>query len=330
MPSTSTTGLQIAHSPRAVPATCTCRPTARRSLTLFSGSALPLLFSPCSRRVGDPRATTTDPTPMEAFVTAKSVLKRITVGALALALTLCATACAKGGSTSSNEESGGTKTISMWTHNAGNKNELAAINAIVNDYNASQTKYKVKVQAFPQDSYNQSVVAAAAAQEAALHPGHRRPERAELGLGRYLAPLDGHGRHAVQVPADTVGKYNDKNYSVRLLRRRAGHGHAASRCWRSTASAIPTIDQPWTEGRVHRGAGQDQGQRRVRQPAGHRDRRHRRVVAVRLLPVPAELRRRPDQPRPTTRPPTACSTGPQAVEWATWFRGLVDRRATCR
>ena len=50
----------------------------------------------------------------------------------------------------------------MWTHNAGNKEELAAITQIVNDYNASQTKYKVKIQAFPQDSYNQSVVAAAA------------------------------------------------------------------------------------------------------------------------------------------------------------------------
>ena len=50
--------------------------------------------------------------------------------------------------------------LTLWTHNAGNKAELASITAIVNDYNASQTKYKVAIQAFPQDSYNQSVVAA--------------------------------------------------------------------------------------------------------------------------------------------------------------------------
>ena len=41
-------------------------------------------------------------------------------------------ACAKGGSTaSSRTTAGGTRLISMWTHNAGNKNELAAIKRIV-------------------------------------------------------------------------------------------------------------------------------------------------------------------------------------------------------
>ena len=54
-------------------------------------------------------------------------------------------------------------TLTLWTHNAGNKAELGVVQQIVKDYNASQTKYKVKVQAFPQDSYNQSVAAAAAA-----------------------------------------------------------------------------------------------------------------------------------------------------------------------
>lgn len=32
---------------------------------------------------------------------------------------------------------------------------------VVKDFNASQSKYKVKIQAFPQGSYNDSVVAAA-------------------------------------------------------------------------------------------------------------------------------------------------------------------------
>ena len=39
--------------------------------------------------------------------------------------------------------------LTLWTHNAGNKEELAIVNQIVSDYNASQTKNKVKVQAFP-------------------------------------------------------------------------------------------------------------------------------------------------------------------------------------
>ena len=92
--------------------------------------------------------------------------------------------------------------LTLWTHNAGNTAELGAIKQIVNDYNASQTKYKVKVQAFPQDSYNQSVTAAATVQEAAVHPGHRRTQRAQLGVGRVPRPVDRPGRHAVEVPAD--------------------------------------------------------------------------------------------------------------------------------
>ena len=51
--------------------------------------------------------------------------------------------------------------LTLWTHNAGNKEELAIVNQIVSDYNASQTKNKVKVQAFPQAAYNDAVTAAA-------------------------------------------------------------------------------------------------------------------------------------------------------------------------
>ena len=49
----------------------------------------------------------------------KGLAATIVVATLPFALT----SCAKGGSTASNDsDAGGTKTISMWTHNAGNKN----------------------------------------------------------------------------------------------------------------------------------------------------------------------------------------------------------------
>ncbi len=79
----------------------------------------------------------------------------------------------------------------MWTHNAGNETELAAINQIVSDYNASQTKYKVEVQAFPQDSYNQSVVAAAAAKTLPCILDIDGPNVPNWAWAGYLAPLDG-------------------------------------------------------------------------------------------------------------------------------------------
>ncbi|NUO36825.1 MAG: sugar ABC transporter substrate-binding protein, partial [Dermatophilaceae bacterium] len=49
--------------------------------------------------------------------------KRIAVGLLAAALPLSMAACAKGGSSSSGGAGG---ELTMWTHNAGNKAELAA------------------------------------------------------------------------------------------------------------------------------------------------------------------------------------------------------------
>jgi len=60
--------------------------------------------------------------------------RRLAVGLLAAALPLSLTACAKG---SSSAASGGGGELTMWTHNAGNKAELAAIQKIVTDYNAS-------------------------------------------------------------------------------------------------------------------------------------------------------------------------------------------------
>ena len=65
-------------------------------------------------------------------------------------------ACGKGSASATSE---GSNEITMWTHNAGNVEELAAIQGVVDSYNeSSDAKAKIKVQAFPQDSYNDSVV----------------------------------------------------------------------------------------------------------------------------------------------------------------------------
>lgn len=60
-------------------------------------------------------------------------------------------ACGTGGG---NSKDGANGELTLWTHNAGNPDELGAIQSVVDAYNQSQSKVKVKVQAFPQDSYN--------------------------------------------------------------------------------------------------------------------------------------------------------------------------------
>ena len=77
----------------------------------------------------------------------RTIKRLATVILLAMAPTTLV-ACAKGGSTASSEDTAG-GTLTMWTHNAGNKNELAAIEAIVTDFNASQTEVQGRGSVFP-------------------------------------------------------------------------------------------------------------------------------------------------------------------------------------
>jgi ABC-type glycerol-3-phosphate transport system substrate-binding protein len=53
--------------------------------------------------------------------------------------------------------------LSLWYHGAGNPEERSVIVQIIEDFNASQDEYVVEMQDFPQDSYNESIVAAALA-----------------------------------------------------------------------------------------------------------------------------------------------------------------------
>jgi len=71
------------------------------------------------------------------------ILKKVAVGLTAAAVAVSLGACSKGGGAApAASGSGGTAEIAMWTHNAGNQDELAAIQQIVDDFNGSQGQYK--------------------------------------------------------------------------------------------------------------------------------------------------------------------------------------------
>ena len=119
----------------------------------------------------------------------------------------CGKADTSGGSAASGE-------LTLWTHNAGNKEELAVVNQIVADYNASQTKNKVKVQAFPQASYNDAVVAAATAKKLPCILDTDAPTVPSWAFAGYLAELNLPQDLVGKQLASTLGKYNDKLYSI--------------------------------------------------------------------------------------------------------------------
>ncbi|MFI5915766.1 extracellular solute-binding protein [Dactylosporangium sp. NPDC051541] len=154
------------------------------------------------------------------------------------------TACS-GTSESGASTSGGTTTLVLWTHNAGNDKELGVVKKVIADFNASQDKYKVEYQAFPQGAYNDAVVAAASAKKLPCMLDVDGPNVPNWAWAEYLEPLDQpESTFADQLPS-TVGKYDGKVYSFGF------YDVAVSMISRKSTLAdngirIPTADQPWT------------------------------------------------------------------------------------
>ena len=113
----------------------------------------------------------------------------------AASIGLLATGCASGGGGGNSNE------LTLWTHNAGNPEELAIVKQIVKDYNASQKKVTVKIQAFPQESYNSAVTSAATSKKLPCILDTDAPTVPNWAYAGYLAPLD--------IPKDIVDKNLD-------------------------------------------------------------------------------------------------------------------------
>lgn len=150
--------------------------------------------------------------------------------------------CAKGGSSSA----GADGAITLWTHNAGNAAELGAIENIVEDFNSSQDEHTVQVQAFPQESYNQSVTAAASSKKLPCILDIDGPNVPNWAWAGYLAPLTGMEDTLSSFLPSTVGKYNDEIYSygfydvvlTMITRKSTLESHGIR---------VPSMEQPWTK-----------------------------------------------------------------------------------
>jgi multiple sugar transport system substrate-binding protein len=170
--------------------------------------------------------------------------RRLTVIVAATACVGTLVACGGGSSAKAADTSGD---ITLWTHNAGNGPELAADQKIVADFNASQSNYKVKVQAFPQSSYNDAVIAAASAKKLPCILDVDSPNVPSWTWGGYLAPLNLAGSQVAidaQLPS-TVGKYAGKVYSFGLYDV-ALMFIARKSVLDKYGIRIPTTSAPWT------------------------------------------------------------------------------------
>lgn len=136
-------------------------------------------------------------------------------------------------------------TLSLWYHGAGNEVERAIVVQIIDDFNASQSDWRVTLEEFPQISYNPSVVSAALAGNLPDILDVDGPVMPNWAWANYMQPLNlSEGVLEGFLPS-VIGEWQGEVYSVGLW-----DAAIAIYARRSVLEAndirIPTLDEPWT------------------------------------------------------------------------------------
>jgi multiple sugar transport system substrate-binding protein len=134
--------------------------------------------------------------------------------------------------------------LTMWYHGAGNPTELDLINGLINDFNASQADWKVKLESFPQIAYNDSVTAAALAGNLPDIIDVDGPIMPNWAWAGYLQPLAIDEALIENFLPGTKGYWNGELYSIGLW------DAAVSLVTRQSyldelGLTAPTLDDPW-------------------------------------------------------------------------------------
>ncbi|MDJ0756979.1 MAG: extracellular solute-binding protein [Ardenticatenaceae bacterium] len=135
--------------------------------------------------------------------------------------------------------------LSMWYHGAGNEVESAIVRQIIEDFNASQSEYVVVLEDFPQESYNESVVAAALAGDLPDIIDMDGPVMPNWAWAGYLSPLELPPGTLDDFLPGTIGEWEGEIYSVGLWDA-AVAVFARRSVLEENDIRIPTLDEPWT------------------------------------------------------------------------------------
>lgn len=135
--------------------------------------------------------------------------------------------------------------LTMWYHGAGNEVESKLINQIVDDFNASQSDWKVVIESFPQLSYNDSVVAAALAGNLPDIIDVDGPNMPNWAWSGYLQPLPIDESIIADFLPGTKGYWDGKLYSIGLWDAAVAL-YARQSTLDDLGLRTPTLDDPWT------------------------------------------------------------------------------------
>lgn len=139
----------------------------------------------------------------------------------------------------------GAAEVSLWYHGAGNPVEREILVGIIDDFNASQGDCAITLQEFPQESYNESIVAAALSGDLPDIIDVDGPVMPNWAWSGYMQPLSLSEGVLDDFLPGAVGVWNDEVYSVGLW-----DAAVAMYARRSVLEAndirVPTLEEPWT------------------------------------------------------------------------------------
>jgi multiple sugar transport system substrate-binding protein len=165
---------------------------------------------------------------------------RRALAAAGAAAALCATAAC-----GTDDEAAGRTEIKMWSHSAGNPTEIEVIEKIVREFNASQDRYSVKAEFFPQRAYNDAIVAAATAGDLPCLIDMDGPVMPNWAWAEAIVPLDLPKETTDKFLPSAIGRWDGKIYSI-------GYWDAALSIFARKSALedagvrIPTREEPWT------------------------------------------------------------------------------------
>ena len=160
--------------------------------------------------------------------------------AATMASTLVLTGCA-----ATEEASGEPVKVSMWSHAAGNDQEIATVKEAITDFNASQTAYEVVLEEFPQESYNDSIAAAAASDSLPCIIDVDGPIMPNWAWAGYMQPLSIDSALEDSLLAGAKGYYKGELYSAGAWDAALGMLVRKSTL-EAVGARVPTVAEPWT------------------------------------------------------------------------------------
>lgn len=135
--------------------------------------------------------------------------------------------------------------LSLWYHGAGNDTERAILEQVIEDFNASQDDWVVVREDFPQDAYNESIVAAALAGTLPDIIDVDGPVMPNWAWSGYMQPLSLSEDALEGFLPGAVGFWDGQVYSVGLWDAALAI-FARQSVLEQYDIRIPTLEEPWT------------------------------------------------------------------------------------